>query len=67
LEEAGSGEGRKDKVRTRSRVWSLSARTTVILVMKYRIPMLHSTDPKNLNRREGTVRLLESHLAGGIK
>ena len=25
-----------------------------ILAIKYKIPMLHSTDPKKLNKKEGT-------------
>jgi hypothetical protein len=38
-----------------------------ILAIKYRIPMLCSTDPKKLNKKEGIVRMLESHLEQGIK
>jgi hypothetical protein len=30
--------------------------------MKYRIPMLHYTDPKKINKKEVEERKLESHL-----
>jgi hypothetical protein len=33
----------------------------------YPIPMLHSKDPKKLTRRQEQMRILESHLEGGIK
>jgi hypothetical protein len=29
--------------------------------------MLHSTDPKKLNKKEGPRRMFESHLEGGIR
>jgi hypothetical protein len=29
--------------------------------------MLHSTDPKKLSKKEGTVRMLEFHLERGIR
>jgi hypothetical protein len=38
-----------------------------MLAIKYKIPMLHSTDPNKLNKKKGPSEELESHLEGGIK
>ena len=38
-----------------------------ILVLKYRIPMIHPTESKKLNRRKAQARMFESHLEGGTK
>jgi hypothetical protein len=37
-----------------------------ILAIKYRVPMLHSTDPKELNKK-AKGGMFESHLKGGMK
>jgi hypothetical protein len=36
-------------------------------IIKYRIPMIHPTDPKKLNKEEGQGRIFESHLELGTK
>ena len=36
-----------------------------IFAIKYRIPMIHPTDPKKLKKAQ--ARMLESHLEGGTK
>jgi len=38
-----------------------------VLATKYRMPMLHSIDPKKLNKKEGPSKKLDSHLEGGIR
>jgi hypothetical protein len=38
-----------------------------ILAIKYRIHTLHPTDPKKLNKKKGTRRMLEFHLEARIK
>jgi hypothetical protein len=35
--------------------------------MKHRIPMIHPTDSKTLNMKEGPSENVESHLKGGTK
>jgi hypothetical protein len=38
---------------------------SLILAIKFRIAMIHPTEPKKVNKKEDPMRMLESHLDKG--